>query len=1122
MLKRVALFVIGLMVAVGALLLYEYFSGASINGNRVESDAGPTAAPRGDQPFEYEGRRPENADLEYVLTAKKFKQATKEDGTPIPGEFLLTEPSARYYTTDGRLVTIRSDSGVVFVDTVASGPGGTRTKFMPRGGRLSGHVLLTFGPQDADTNPASAASTIKVKLSKDLEFDNVARTLHSAGDINVRSNQVAFDGSDVTIAFNPDQKRLEFFRINQGNKIILHDVDPQTLALSDMTAPGAGGKGNAATARTTAPAAAAVTTAPATAPGQAVASATQPASGGKASSVPTTYKLAFGQNVEATVGQGKLSSEQLFVLFMAAPADVEKAKPQAVTEPGTAGGAASGAGNATGGGGATAGAATQDAALTGTTLPAATEPLPKANSTDLVITWTGPMEMRPTGPEDMKLAGPKDKALEAVGTAEHPVVVQDGTITVTGGRLWVHAAERRLEIEPGDVGQVRMADATRGSGTCQGISFDRAANHLRLAGPGVVDVPQTLLRKSATATGRPLEISWKTALDLDLIDIPDPKKPGKKSTEPAVRRAILTGLAKIDDPTFQLAGDTIDALIANTADPINPQTLEHLLATGNVTVKSSRGAGRGAKNVQAAAEPDGISGQRLELLTAVPDDGRSKAPVPTRLLVDGDVTAWSYRTEKETKDAGETASSKQKERGKETIYGQHLDIALASKPKNSGAAGGGGEEMAGGVGLGDYQAVAFTADGGNTDRGVKIELENYAAHVITATAHVLHATPLDNRATLEGVSGNPARVSFAEDAISGDRILLDQNKKTFEIPGAGEFLFTLPASKARKEAAPMRVTWTDRMVFDSDALLATFDGHTVSRMLSVKTADTSQLTADHLRVRLKHVKPVDAAATAPGDSELANLAGSSDLTLDTIDAEGRVVATGSQTGPGGVLLTQMLLMTEKLTYADETHQLTIPVPGRMVLIDNRPEKEKTGGAGATGGVTGGSARGQTAFEWAGKLVYNQQDNTVELTKDVWMVHVPAKAIRVSGAAATSRVDLRTQHLVAKLSAARDVGETTDLASPVGVGAGGNQRLESVRADGGATLTLDNKQECRADALTYDDNTHLATATSATREGGTYIDPEKQQLLHFSSLQWNMHDNAVTTSNLGGNIQLSPP
>ena len=33
---------------------------------------------------------------------------------------------------------------------------------------------------------------------------------------------------------------------------------------------------------------------------------------------------------------------------------------------------------------------------------------------------------------------------------------------------------------------------------------------------------------------------------------------------PAVRRAVLTGLARIDDPTFQLASDTLDVLVANT------------------------------------------------------------------------------------------------------------------------------------------------------------------------------------------------------------------------------------------------------------------------------------------------------------------------------------------------------------------------------------------------------------------------------------------------------------------------------------------------------------------------------------------------------------------------------
>ena len=61
MLKRVALFVIWLMVAIGALLLFEYFSGASMSGTRNAPPPTANVAPQDDQPYAYEGRRPENA-----------------------------------------------------------------------------------------------------------------------------------------------------------------------------------------------------------------------------------------------------------------------------------------------------------------------------------------------------------------------------------------------------------------------------------------------------------------------------------------------------------------------------------------------------------------------------------------------------------------------------------------------------------------------------------------------------------------------------------------------------------------------------------------------------------------------------------------------------------------------------------------------------------------------------------------------------------------------------------------------------------------------------------------------------------------------------------------------------
>lgn len=1118
MLKRIALFILGLLLAGGALFTYQHMTGAKFLGNNKPEEIVPVSTSGDDRPKTYESRRP-TGELEYVLSAKKVDPATTPEGVTLPGQFTMTEPAARYYTSDGRLITVHAKTGTVAIDQSVTG---RKTQFIPRGGRLSGDVTITFGPQD-DDSAAAKAGTISVKLSKDLEFDNVQRVLSSAGEINVRSNQVMFDGEDLTIAFNPDQQRLEYFRIERGNKIIVKDLDPESLSLGDATKKESGSATTAATAPAIeAAGATGLATAGVPTAGGAQGAATAPstqsfaASLTKASKIPTAYKLSFGQNVTAALGNRTLTSDRLYVLFMAAANEMA----QGDKAPAKAPAAGTGSGDV----------ATTEAATPGTQpaeAVATTMPLPAPKAEDLVVTWTGPMEMRPTGADDLQLSGAKDKALEAVGTAERPVEIHDATRLVTAGRLWLHAGEKRVEIEPGEVGYVKLADSAKGTATCMGLSFVRDSNHLKLAGPGKLEVPQTILRRTASASAKPLVISWSRMLDLDLVDQPDPKKAGKggkNNLVPAVRRALLTGMARIDDPTFQLGSDTLDVLVANTNDPANPQAIEHLLATGNVNVKSFRNEKAAATNPAVASrdqnrEPEGLTGQRLELLTAPSASG---VPVPSKLLVDGDVAAWSYRNDK-SETASADAGKLQKPLGKQTIYAPHLDITLSPKAR-SGEVKGGGETkddaVAGAMGMGDYEATRFVANGGESGAatapaggmaGIKVELENYASHLITATAQSLDALPGTNRATLIGGAGVPAKVTFAENTLTGPSIELDQNKKTFHIPGAGEFLFTLPANKDRKQATPMQVTWSKSMTFDSDALLAKFDGDAVARMVASKASDNSTLTANSLAVKLKNVKGQGA-----GQDMTASLTGSGELALDTITADGKVVATGGQMGPDNTPLTRMFLTTERLVYDDSTHRLTIPVPGKMSLEDYRPEKD----AGPNGGAGAGAGRGQTAFEWTGQLVYDQRENTVDFSKQVHMVHSPKKAIMITGtkAGTGSRVELRTEHLLAKLSQAKNPAGATSVESPVGIGNDGNQQLDLVRADHGATLTMDTKQELRADALTYDNNTHIATATGTDGSPATFIEPDKE-MIHTTLLTWEMATNKVRFKDFGGTIHL---
>ncbi len=79
-----------------------------------------------------------------------------------------------------------------------------------------------------------------------------------------------------------------------------------------------------------------------------------------------------------------------------------------------------------------------------------------------MVTWKGPLEMRPAAAGDAQLSDKRDIALEAVGTAEQPVRVEDETSTAQAGILQYHRAVQSVALLPGEAGPVVITyvDAT--------------------------------------------------------------------------------------------------------------------------------------------------------------------------------------------------------------------------------------------------------------------------------------------------------------------------------------------------------------------------------------------------------------------------------------------------------------------------------------------------------------------------------------------------------------------------------------------------------------------------------------------------------------------------------------
>jgi hypothetical protein len=749
-------------------------------------------------------------------------------------------------------------------------------------------------------------------------------------------------------------------------------------------------------------------------------------------------------------------------------------------------------------------------------------PLPAEGPKDLVITWSGPMEMRPTDPAAADanlpaLASASDVVLQAVGTAAKPVEVRDPTRFITrAGTLLFHRDTRIVDLLPGELGRVELTNPAGDQVVCAGVRINQgdADATAKLMGPGTVHT------KSQDTT-----IAWNERMDLDLVKAPDEKRPGQ--TTLAIRRATIRG-AGVRSDAVDMTSDVIEAFLVGTADPKQSVALERLVATGKVVVKSLR---RDGAKVAASADPDGLKAERLEVLTALPAGGEpgKAAPVPTQLLADGNVTAWRL-TSRGLSDAEKKAGALRKE----MVTTPHLVADLKVKPKSPASARGGAAVAAGSAAAEAGGDSTFAGLGLNVDvghflakGGARVDIIPPAAADGAASkslAIVAEAETLDVDRVLEGdAEGAVATLRAAEkpdaavritvgpdNSIRGKTIVLTdaKGKQSFEVPGAGEFLFV--ERKKGKEPVPVSVRWDKRLVYDNTTKLAVFTGNPVAQIAGENPDLGSLKAATELRVKLK-----DAGGKA--DDAVGLLAGGNGTgggpQLDYIEAIGDVDATGSQVDAQKQLVAQMKLNTrDRLIYHGDTESFEVPGPGSMYVNNLRPDKadDRVSKAGVYG------------IQWAGALVQDPATKVVTVTKGVEFVFKPVKPFKLSAGAgggqayAADRANLSTDRLVATFTKAADGGKA--VADPIGLGTGGKMDLTRVVADNGAHLKV-GAFELHGRALEFDVPANMATVEGADAENpATAIQPG-QGIFSATRIVWDMtkDHNAFSAPGIRGNI-----
>lgn len=1122
--KRLGLFVIGFILALAAFWTYRAVTGVTDLPSRLKRP-NDSIISQGTRGHSFEVRRRDTGELLYIIQAKSADPVHDAAGNVLQGQYKVTEPSATFYAKEGRTLHLQAEKCFLILDplpktqkvTSSGGSAGPSVDLPPmqiRLGRMSGNVMLTISAKQneegGEVRPQDGKVT--VAFDGDVEVFQNQNLLTSPGAVHVRSDVVDFDGEGLNLSYNKDEQKIEFLRIDKGDTVILRGVGNQAFSLDS-------GKEKKPAAAGLKPPVAVKPAAPVV-PGAAVA-ATKP------SIEKTAYKISF-QSVTASVGSSKLTSAALYAIFMPGGMMPDKGEKPAVAAADAAPGpAVPAAGHAPaanvpmGGDSKPAAGATTHRAVAATRPDDPRAPYAPAGPDDLVVHWVGPMEMRPAGPNDLKLTGARDSALEAVGTVEHPVRLEDDNRTVTAGRLWYHTAADRLEIEPGELKQVQMADASQGMLRCQGLSFVRQAQAetqlIKLMGPGLVEVPQSAMKRDGGKPGadqRPLLATWQKTADVYFAMEPDPKKPNKKTG--VIRRAVLKGNVEIKDPTFEMAADSLDFKIVPTGDPKNPQSLESLVALGKVSIKYAR------DDAKLDDKPDGMTAGRLGLFTAPRPN--SKVLAVSRMLATEDVVAWSYTDRKEVAlDAAKNAAAKPaagSQLVRQTIYTPKLDVAIEAKEKTGlGTA----DNVSGGMAGISMKTLTAT-------QGVKVELEGLGAEnqTVVATADKLVADPKNGKAVLEGDMGihqkdgipKLVQIEQGDNRISGEKVLLDQKAHSIDIPGPGVFSFV----EKGKDGGTVQIDWSRSMAFDNKTMRGRFNGVVNAKLLG-KPDQTSELSCkEYLEVVLAPTKAAAAGAAAEGAEDPASR-------LASLIAKGDVLVTGSTFEPGTKkVITSILMKNSETRYNGVSKTLEIPGTGSVALEDYRVEnKEPAKNATVKTALAkkdGPDSKGLTAFVFRDGLTFvgdngKSDAGTIRMNKNVVMVHLPTKPFQMPGDAgneAVKEIRLQGDTLLAQLTQSKEKSPKKSVSSPLGMGTGGDMEISRVVADGNARLTL-GASEVSGKALEFDVAKYIAVVRGAKDAEAQVVRPGEGLMSTKGDITWNMRTNEFNIPNPTGSFRI---
>ena len=1071
--------------------------------------------------------------LLYVL---RCRHATPEGH----GRYRLVHPQIQFYGAHDQSVRITGQTGDMVVDQIGGPLSG---KIYPRRGTLAGHPTITIGPTRSFTGAGAARrpGQLQIRLAGPVHFDYQTGLVTSAGSVRLRSDRLSFKGAGLTAEINVRTKRLEYLQIARGHRLVVRNISAATAGAetgaprarrnahrrgrTNRAAPPAS-SGQPLAEKTTQPTAtikqlrgstarppetgSQIAESPGRQPGtthhkpEIQNPRVPPAPHASAAVNPSlaVYQLTFGQHVQVALGNRTLQAHRLRILFAqtlglmpsaSPPSGLENAEPQGQVERGRP-------------------RAVNHATRAPTTrtrkpeiksqVPTTISPAPlrPIGPHDLVVTWRGPLVIRPAPPGTVPLVNARDVRLRASGRTGHPVIMHDAA--GGGGSAAVVAydtATQLLTMRAAGLSPLTFRQPKLGHITCRYLTYARRSGRLSLRGPGH-------WRLHAAAAGGTWTGSWLKTLRLVL----SPAGGGGVGQGPAklsLRRIAISGKVEMQSRGLTVHAATLQANIVRTTNPRQPQALSSLEAQGDVRIVSQTGGAGGAKNRLAC--------QRLVVTTA-------RSPLtgliePAQLRATGQVTVALRQAAKRPHGVAP----------RYLLTAANLQAALVAAPRQAARPAT--------MPMGHYQVTRFRAWGDmklhllgagrpilatgyalqgdnrtgtaalTTDpAGKNIPMLRQAGDQLTAAKILLRrqgqqlATPGPGTLTLWSnlAGGGLASTAFQPGApphraaLAADRLRPNGGKVTRPHPGAGIPASTVKggptavglahSASPRQSAAPparVRLAWRGHMAFAGAKGRADFYGGVAAQIIG-QPGRSSSLRCQRMTVYFSH--------TGRGARHLVRLIAAAPA------AGAPVIARDASFTPAGQLRTQLYLRCRRLDYNAATNRLRIPVPGHMLLEDFATRKNPHGNAPLGGG--------RSALSWRRLLQYNVRQALISMHGHVRLVYQPLRPLPTLGGKSPYRdpnsglVLMRARILKVQLSQS----PRASVAEPVLGGAG---RLAAVNARN-ATLELMGLQ-LAAQKLQFSATRQQAVAQSAP--GGEVVLSDTLGRVHGEARKiiWNL-------------------